>query len=454
MSPSSSPVPFNNPHATTTSLTARWFPGVRTFRCNAIRVAGMLPVILVLGLHGLAYIAIIPGTLLPLVSLFPIVSPVFMLIFHFVFLSALANYLLLVLADPGSPPDDWKAPAPVITYRPVVPVTRARPRTMRPAGLSPTAAPSVPDSDPVLTPMLAPSPSSSSTDAQLQTQQLSSNQQNPQQQHQLTPSKLSTSTTSTPAATQRAEYVIPFKYAHLMRERTYDGFLRYCDTCRAYKPDRSHHCSICRRCILRMDHHCVFVNNCVSFYNHKFFVSFVTYAFVGCFLVAILAFPTFADIIALPSPRVISATNGQGADGGGRGETIGARLTILSIVRVAHLTFTQFSAASKLPVLLKTLVMVGYITSSAFAFALAIFVGLHFFLVSKGRTTIEMYEMTDPVRAPFVSEYNLGFSENIRRVCGPVPLCWFFPTRAFIPGDGLSYDRRPRLSAPLPIGAV
>lgn len=86
--------------------------------------------------------------------------------------------------------------------------------------------------------------------------------------------------------------------------------------------------------------------------------------------------------------------------------------------------------------------MIGYITSTAFAFALAIFVILHFYLVAKGRTTIELYEITDPTRAGRVAEYDLGFRKNFRKVCGRVPLCWFLPTRAYVEGDGVSYETR------------
>ena len=32
--------------------------------------------------------------------------------------------------------------------------------------------------------------------------------------------------------------------------------VRFCDKCKAIKPDRAHHCSVCGRCVLKMDHHC------------------------------------------------------------------------------------------------------------------------------------------------------------------------------------------------------
>lgn len=86
--------------------------------------------------------------------------------------------------------------------------------------------------------------------------------------------------------------------------------------------------------------------------------------------------------------------------------------------------------------------MIGYITTSSFAFALAVFVGLHFYLIAKGRTTIEMYQLSDPVRARRVLQYDLGLAKNVTSVCGTVPLCWFCPTRAFIEGDGTQWQRR------------
>jgi DHHC palmitoyltransferase len=58
--------------------------------------------------------------------------------------------------------------------------------------------------------------------------------------------------------------------------------LRYCSTCKLFKPDRTHHCSICNHCILRMDHHCPWVSNCIGFHNYKYFMQFLFFGWVSC----------------------------------------------------------------------------------------------------------------------------------------------------------------------------
>ncbi|XP_063970595.1 palmitoyltransferase ZDHHC20-B-like isoform X3 [Lytechinus pictus] len=75
--------------------------------------------------------------------------------------------------------------------------------------------------------------------------------------------------------------------------RTYGGGMRFCNNCKAIKPDRCHHCSVCNKCILKMDHHCPWVNNCVGYANYKFFVLFLLYSVLYCMYVALTVLPYF-----------------------------------------------------------------------------------------------------------------------------------------------------------------
>jgi len=62
-----------------------------------------------------------------------------------------------------------------------------------------------------------------------------------------------------------------------------------CKSCKVAKPPRTHHCKICNKCQLRMDHHCPWVNNCVGYYNHRYFVLFLQYLFIGNLYFALLS---------------------------------------------------------------------------------------------------------------------------------------------------------------------
>ncbi|GAA5946917.1 hypothetical protein JCM3765_002074 [Sporobolomyces pararoseus] len=177
------------------------------------------------------------------------------------------------------------------------------------------------------------------------------------------------------------------------------GTARFCRTCQAYKPPRTHHCRQCKTCVLKMDHHCPWVNNCVGHYNQGYFVRFLFYVDLAS-----------SYHLWMITKRAFGITAFQRAP------------TTFQIVML----ILNYTAC--VPVLL----IVG------------VFSLFHFWNVLSNSTTIEGWEK-DKVASlkrrgkirQYRYPYHLGYLGNIQEVLGSNVWMWWLPQR--MAGDGLTF---------------
>lgn len=161
------------------------------------------------------------------------------------------------------------------------------------------------------------------------------------------------------------------------------GNIRYCRKSGAIKPDRSHYDSMTKRIVLKMDHYCPWVANCIGYGNYKFFVLFLFYAVCYCL--------SIVSIGAVPFLKVWSDN-----------------ASISDEDRV----FMNRSG-------FKIQTILVFLVASVFSISILCLFGFHVYLVSKNRTTIEMYG------APYIrnlgsqkNAFNQGCLDNWRQVFG------------------------------------
>lgn len=52
--------------------------------------------------------------------------------------------------------------------------------------------------------------------------------------------------------------------------------VKFCSSCKLWRPPMASHCSTCGYCVRRFDHHCGVLGNCVGEHNHRFFLALLT----------------------------------------------------------------------------------------------------------------------------------------------------------------------------------
>ncbi|XP_067004223.2 probable palmitoyltransferase ZDHHC24 [Anabrus simplex] len=179
---------------------------------------------------------------------------------------------------------------------------------------------------------------------------------------------------------------------------------RFCSVCETIAPPRSWHCDVCKTCILKRDHHCMFTGCCIGHFNHRYFIVFVLYVFLGALYSSYFNCFFVWNILDFTSP-----------------------LTLLKFVFPLAMIIFDLDASEKQCYLLLFIIN---LLATVFTGALLWF---HGDLVLKGIVTYE--------KNHHIADYDLGKKENIKVVFGKRwYIAWLFPfIVSELPHDGIKW---------------
>jgi len=156
--------------------------------------------------------------------------------------------------------------------------------------------------------------------------------------------------------------------------------LKFCKTCKIFRPPRSFHCPICDNCVERFDHHCPWIGTCIGLRNYGWFSSFIWTTTAMCSYVFSYSFMLLLRI----GEECAEKNLGKKMNSAMRKEPIAAFLVVYTFLAIW------------------------------FVLGLCLF---HTYLVAINQTTNEklrgMYE--------FGSSYSLGLIGNMQNLCCMIP---------------------------------
>lgn len=232
-----------------------------------------------------------------------------------------------------------------------------------------------------------------------------------------------------------------------------------CKKCIQPKPPRTHHCSICNKCFLKMDHHCPWMNNCIGFYNHRYFVSFCIFMWLGTVYVSVSTFDLFTyhfnhpgTLLSSPK-RAVSLSFALGL--GPMLDNLLSKLQINSTHFVSGVEetiknyrphpggFTEVHEWEHIGIIYL------FLLCAAVAVALGLLNTWHMVLVSRGETSIEVHinsserEKAAKRGMGYNNMYSYGVKGNLKEMFGLTndKTIWsvLFPSGHPPNGDGISW---------------
>jgi len=181
----------------------------------------------------------------------------------------------------------------------------------------------------------------------------------------------------------------------------------FCATCEAVAPPRSWHCTVCNCCILKREHHCMFAGYCVGQNNHRYFILFLAWLWLG------VLYCTYFNTVYLWQQDAV-----------------------FSLFAILKFVFPLVMIMSGADMSMAQVAIFFWSVHVAAWLLVSVLLVYHVRLISMGATTYEANRK--------VTSYNLGLKQNWMEVLGNnwvLAIIWPF-SKSKLPHNGIEWDTR------------